>query len=205
MIRLLFFQTNPELRSFFVCIVICLLLSGVGPAKSQQDTLSVDAQGSPQDTAKVHSPKKASVYSAILPGLGQVYNKKYWKVPIVYAGFGALIWAVDYNAGKYKKYKDAYRALTDQDPDNDDVFGLGYPVPVKRVEVYKDYYRRNRDLSIIATAGFYILQIIDATVDAHLFDYDISDELTLRLEPAVIPGPFAQGVPGLQCCVSVSF
>ncbi len=133
------------------------------------------------DTIPVHSPKKATLFSACLPGLGQVYNHKYWKVPIIYAGGAYLIYAFSFNNTQYKRFKNAYIALTDDDPNTIDEFnGL---VPKDQLLYYKDQYRRNRDLSFIGFFGLYILQIVDASVDAYFFDFDVSDDLSLHITP----------------------
>lgn len=129
-----------------------------------------------------HSPRKAA-YLAIVPGLGQIYNKKYWKVPIVYAGFGTLAYFIHFNQKGYLKWKQAYIDFPDYDLEYD------FPLTLEQIDRTKNSYKRYRDLSIIGTAGFYILQIIDATVDAYLFDWDISEDLSMKLEPALIQSP----------------
>jgi len=150
----------------------------------------------PADAEIIHSPKRATIYSAVLPGLGQAYNKKYWKIPFIYAGFGTIGYFIGWNNGFYGTYKVAYSDLTDTDPDTDsylDVLPPGYDLDdptdynnfKNALSKQSDYYRRNRDLLIIAMAGFYGLNIIDASVDAHLFDFDISEDLTLNWQPAV--------------------
>lgn len=150
----------------------------------------------PADAEIIHSPKRATIYSAVLPGLGQAYNKKYWKIPFIYAGFGTIGYFIGWNNGFYGTYKVAYSDLTDTDPDTDsylDVLPPGYDLDnptdynnfKNALSKQSDFYRRNRDLLIIAMAGFYGLNIIDASVDAHLFDFDISEDLTLNWQPAV--------------------
>lgn len=146
----------------------------------------------------VHSPKKASIYSALLPGLGQAYNKKYWKIPFIYIGFGAIGYFIDWNNDNYQLTKRAYIHLTDDDPETTDYLKL------KGVEYYdledpsdrtdlstalskrQEYYRRNRDLLFIGMIGFYGLNIIDASVDAHLFNFDVSDDLTINWQPTML-------------------
>lgn len=128
-----------------------------------------------------HSVKKAVLYSSLVPGLGQIYNKKWWKVPIIYAGFGGLGFAIGWNTKKYRTYRDAYRLRVDGDTATVDEFINVYSEA--NLLTLKDYYRRNRDLAIIFTTVLYALNIIDAAVDAHLFEYDISDDLSLRVEP----------------------
>lgn len=149
------------------------------------------------DAEKVHSPKKATIYSAILPGLGQAYNKKYWKIPIIYVGFGTIGYFIKWNSGNFNTYKLAYNDLTDNDPATDSYndleatqyYDLDNPTDFDNFKTglskQAEYYHRNRDLLIIAFAGFYALNIIDASVDAHLFDFDISEDLTMNWQPAV--------------------
>ena len=132
---------------------------------------------------KTHSPKLASLLSMAVPGMGQVYNKKYWKVPVIYVGFGALIYFADKNNNIYQKYKTAYQYRIDDDSTTVD----NYPYASEdNLLDQKDYWRRNRDLCYIGTIVLYVLNIVDASVDANLFDYDISDDLSLRVEPLLI-------------------
>lgn len=149
------------------------------------------------DTIVPHSPHKAAVYSAILPGLGQAYNKKYWKIPLVYGGFAAFGYFIKYNHDIYQTSKLAYNHLTDGDPNTDSYmklkdivhFNLENPTDVENLKRglirQQDYFRRNRDLLVILTVAFYGLNIIDASVDAHFFNWDISDDLTLNLKPTL--------------------
>lgn len=125
-----------------------------------------------------HSPKKATIYSAVLPGLGQIYNKKYWKLPIVYAGIGGFTYfIIDFNK-EFRKYKTALINYENGIPDE---FTDMYSSAALSSEMER--WRTNRDLCIIGAALFYILQIIDANVDAHFFTFDIGDDLTLKMTP----------------------
>ena len=151
----------------------------------------------PVNAEKIHSPKRATIYSAILPGLGQAYNKKYWKIPIIYAGFGTIGYFIGWNNKYYNTYKLAYSDLTDDDPTTDSYndleatqyYDLENPTDYNNfksgLSKQQDYYRRNRDLLIISIVGFYGLNLIDASVDAHLFDFDISEDLSLNWQPSV--------------------
>jgi hypothetical protein len=135
---------------------------------------------------KKHSPKMASIMSAALPGLGQIYNKKYWKVPIIYAAFAADYFAYAYNHEGYKTYKKAYLYRTDDDSTTIDEF-----VDLLDDETLKserDEFRKFRDLNYIIAVGIYILNIVDASVDAHLFYFDVSDDLSLEFKPALGKG-----------------
>ncbi|HOY32690.1 MAG TPA: DUF5683 domain-containing protein [Bacteroidales bacterium] len=130
---------------------------------------------------KLHSPKKAAWMSAALPGLGQIYNKKYWKVPVIYVGFG-VIGYLGYNYyTKFNKYKDSYLFRAGLDTAVTDFF----PEILSKDILYENwnYYRRNFELTCIVGSLFYILNIIDASVDGHLYKFDISDDLSLKIEP----------------------
>ena len=141
-------------------------------------------------TNEVSQVKKATTLSTICPGAGQIYNKSYWRVPIVIGGLASTIYTVDWNNRGYKRFKTAYALRVDYDKNPDkypngaaDEFRGQYSATF--LKNLKDSYRRNRDLCIILTAGIYLLQIMDAHVDAHLQDYDISDDLSMNMEPFV--------------------
>jgi hypothetical protein len=216
-------------KTFFIKIFstlfLFLILSGTNKVLSQtkegkEEIISVDSA-----VLQFHSPAKASLYSAILPGLGQFYNKKYWKMPLVYAGFGALGYFVTFNQTGYSRYKNAYIDFTDKLPETqrylDIISGNLNPAdfdPVLHPDTYDpqqekwfseqlthnmDFYRRNRDLSYIGLVGWYLLNIIDATVDAHLFDYDISDDLSMKIEPRLMYSGRNANTLGLQ--ISIAF
>jgi hypothetical protein len=139
----------------------------------------------PKDTSKVKkgkSPTKALIFSAVIPGLGQVYNKKYWKVPIVYAAFGSTIYFYDTNNKSYKVYKQAYINKTDTASSTIDL----YPYfSAQQLQENEKYFRRYRDLSMILTGLFYTLNIVDAYVDAQLSTFDVSDNLSMQITPAL--------------------
>ena len=126
--------------------------------------------------------------STALPGLGQVYNGKWWKVPIIYGAFGGLIYSSIFNDTKCRTFRKAYLLRVDDDPTTIDEFEGQYSDANLRELV--DFYQRNRDLSLVFTGVFYALNIIDASVDAHLKDFDVSDDLTLKVRPTIHPaGP----------------
>ena len=133
---------------------------------------------------KKHDPQKATLYSAVLPGLGQAYNKKYWKVPIVYAGIGTIAYFIDMNHDGYRDYRLAYDYKTGINTDvSDEIISIAKRYSNENLITIRDYYRRNVELSWIIMALWYGLNIIDATVDAHFFEYDIGDDLSLKVEP----------------------
>lgn len=133
------------------------------------------------------SVKKATTLSTIFPGAGQAFNKSYWKVPIVLGGMATFAYMIDWNNRGYKRFKTAYNIITDDDPSTVTEFYRNGAEPYN-ADFFKNLrssYRRNRDLCIILAGGFYILNIIDAHVDAHLKDYDISDDLAINFEPTM--------------------
>ncbi len=141
-------------------------------------------------TNDVSSVKRATTLSVICPGAGQIYNKSYWRVPIVLGGFATTIYCIDWNNRGFQRFKKAYRLKADYDKNpanyptgSTDEFGGRYSATF--LKNLRDSYRRNRDLCIILTAGMYVLQIIDAHVDAHLRDYDISDDLSMNVTPLI--------------------
>ncbi|MCX6297329.1 MAG: DUF5683 domain-containing protein [Bacteroidetes bacterium] len=146
----------------------------------KNDTLSVVKT----KISNYHSPKKATFLSAVLPGAGQVYNKKYWKVPIIYAGTAGLIYSFQFNQSHYLKYRNAYKYRIDADPTTVDNYVGVYSDD--NLNTLQKYYHRYRDLTVIGFAALYAFNIIDASVDAHLFTFDVSDDLSLKIQPALI-------------------
>ncbi len=156
-----------------------LLFFGVG-------SFSVFAQGKVEpivastDTIKNQeinplAPAKAAFYSAILPGLGQAYNKKYWKIPLVYGAIGTSIYSYNWNNKKYHEFRDVYKSrLAGNTNDNFQYLDDARLITAQR------FYQRNRDLSMLFIAAFYILNIVDANVDAHLGQFNINDNLSLN-------------------------
>lgn len=165
-------------------------------------------------------PKKA-VLMALVPGLGQIYNRKFWKLPIVYGGLMGCMYAVTWNNRNYQDYSTAYKdIMMDAEEPNrpveefhtswQDLLGVGYDPKEwvtntnfqTQLKNRKDYYRRYRDLSIIITVGVYALSIIDAYVDAQLFDFDISPDLSMHWEPSVTPQTaYSSRSYGLNCSI----
>ncbi|MDR2221295.1 MAG: DUF5683 domain-containing protein [Flavobacteriaceae bacterium] len=124
------------------------------------------------------APSRAAFYSSIVPGLGQIYNKKYWKVPLVYAGMGVPIYFWADNQRNYVRYRDEYkRRLQGIKDTSDPTFG---GLDDQRLIDAQNYYRRSRDLSVVITIGVYILSIVDANVDAHLMQFNVNDKLTIK-------------------------
>lgn len=143
------------------------------------------------DTLWHPDPKKATMLSAAIPGAGQIYNGHWWKVPILYAGLGSLGYFIYWNNDAYVRYRNAYIDFIDDDPTTnryEEVIPPDYIITddewfVKTVESRRDSYRRDRDFLIICTVGLYALNIIEANVAAHLHDFDVSDDLSMKIAP----------------------
>ncbi|MBP6557495.1 MAG: hypothetical protein KAX93_06790 [Flavobacterium sp.] len=160
-------------RLFYI-IVLCFLL-GNQNLYSQQTVEGLVVK----DSTKLKeidplTPSKAAFYSAVLPGLGQAYNKKYWKIPIVYGAIGTSMYFYVDNNKKYHNYRDAYkRRLAGFDDDQYQYLDDSRLIQAQR------FYQRNRDLSLLVTLGFYVLNIVDANVDAHLIQFNVNDKLSV--------------------------
>ena len=122
------------------------------------------------------APARAAFYSAVLPGLGQAYNKKYWKIPIVYAGLGIGIYFYINNNNEYNRYRDAYKRRLAGFED-DEFFGT---VSTDGLQDAQKTYGRNREISLLVTIAIYALNIVDANVDAHLLQYNVDDNLSFK-------------------------
>lgn len=161
----------------FRFIVLLLLVLGNSAVFSQKKTDEVLIA---KDTLKSNdidplTPAKAAFYSAILPGLGQAYNKKYWKIPIVYIAIGVpMYYYLDSNQ-KYNQYRDAYKRRLEGFTDDE----FSY-LDESRLIAGQKFYQRNRDLSALFVVGFYVLNIIDANVDAALIQFNVNENLSVR-------------------------
>lgn len=206
--------------------IVCLMLSAA--VMAQTDTLVTFPSPVVIPVIKekpVISPLKATMLAASFPGLGQVYNRKYWKIPIVYAGFGAVGYSIAFNTSNFNNYLKGYQDLTDDIPGTDSYRKLLGKTAYTPEQIDKalgsdeydpklgswvedqfrnavDYYRRYRDLSYIGVAVWYLITIIDAHVDANLADYDVGENLRLEVEPVTINYPGVNGI-GLGMGVGV--
>lgn len=142
-----------------------------------QDTLA------PDSVVQDHSVRKAVIYSLVCPGLGQIYNKKPWKIPFIYGAGGTFMYYIVFNQMKYKKFRDAF---FDQQITQESVIIDGARYSYENLGRGSEYFRRYRDLSVAGLAAIYLLNIVDAMVDAQFFYYDISDDLSLKVQPSVI-------------------
>ncbi len=184
-----------------------LRLFGCTEVYSNQDTLVIESISAeePEDEFRP-DPRRAAMYSAVLPGMGQIYNRKYWKVPLVYGGFASLAWYTMFTHDEFVRYRTALGFRTDGNPDTIDEFADDFRYTEEILVRFKDYYRRQRDRTVIWTALFYAINIIDATVDAHLFEFDVSEELGMKMGPSFrrLNQPMLNS-PGAQMSVGLRF
>ena len=211
----------------------------LNPILTQQDTLRLlstnnDSQHSRNDSLLLRkdslkiakqrnwatwrpNPKRAMWLALVLPGAGQIYNRKYWKLPIVYGGFVGCAYALRWNNQMYRDYSQAYLDLMDNDPNTqsyNQFLHLGAKIDDSNKARYqklfksrKDTYRRWRDLSVFCLIGVYALSVIDAYVDASLSEFDISKDLSLRVEPTIINNnrernPLKSNSLGINCSLN---
>ena len=148
-------------------------------------------------------PGRATIYSILLPGLGQIYNKEYWKIPIYWGAMAASAYFYSLNSTNYKRYKRIHNEATDPE------IAYSGPVSAETALYHRDLFRRYRDWSVVALLGSYLLNVIDANVFAYMMDFEVTDDLSMRIEPAVLPpdGQFAwtAGPPALGLRMGLSF
>jgi hypothetical protein len=171
---------------------------------SQEDSLIISGEIVPAifpDTSeKIQSPHRASMYASVIPGLGQFYNKKYWKIPILFGGIGGVAYALSFNSERYGYYRNAYRDFIIRDPANKSYLEIIKGTIITEESIYnenqqwfRDYlnsskkrFKRYRDISYASVVAVYLISIIDATIDAHFYYFNISDDLSFKIEPAYL-------------------
>jgi hypothetical protein len=166
--------------------LLLLVLNTAIPGFSQNQT-EIESNQKPESgkrekpdySSLPKNPRKATLLSAILPGAGQVYNGKAWKVPILYGGFMTDIYFIGFNNKRYQTFREALFAF--DDGDKSQFPSLNRDALVRNV----DYWRQNRDMTILLLAAIYALNLVDANVDAHLSGFDISDDIAMKIEPNV--------------------
>ena len=179
-------------------------------------TLRVDSTIIPVQNVWKPNPLKAVWRGAVIPGYGQIYNRKYWKLPIVYGGFMGCAYAITWNGTMYSSYRSAYFDISDNDPTTNsylDILPEGYTMEnlggeaaFKQIlETKYNSYRRYRDMSILATMIFYALTLVDAYVDAELYDFDISPDLSIQLQPALYHDQFNSQRCSAELQMSLTF
>ena len=222
--------TEPMGRLFVIIATLAMALTGHAQEEAElvKDTLRTSEVSIMIDSTKLvkaprdwstwrPNPQRALWLALVLPGAGQIYNRKYWKLPIFYGGFMGCIYALTWNNMMYKDYSQAYLDIMDSDPTTDSYnkfLHLGVQINSSNEERFKqifknrkDKYRRWRDMSIFVMIGVYALSVIDAYVDAELSEFDISKDLSLEVRPTVISNlgggnPLQAQSVGLSCCLN---
>jgi hypothetical protein len=174
--------------------------------KAQSDTLIIPASGNiitgktvvtKTDSTAKYSPRKAIIRSAIIPGWGQIYNKKYWKLPLVYGALGTTTYLFFRNLKQYRAAKNAYILATDADETNDILIPQPY-YSVKdqpeRIRTFRNQVRQNVDYSVLFFLIFWGLNVADAAVDAHLKTFDVSEDISLHIKPGYSPMAHTNGI-----------
>jgi hypothetical protein len=210
-------RTVQKIKIILITLFCCLSHN-----LSAQDTVAVSGAG--KRVLRLE-PMKATMMAVAFPGLGQVYNRKFWKVPFVYAGFGGLAYSISFNTSKYNEMMKAYQDFTDKIPETNSYATLSWLKvtqpseydPVLYPDTYDpskekwvednliksiDYYKKYRDLSYIGIAAWYLLTILDANVDASLSNFDVSDDLNIEVTPLQLPVP---GVAGAGISISLIY
>jgi hypothetical protein len=182
----------------------CLLAQGPAAAQTK-DSLARDTSRIITDTLrkKQHDPRKATIKSAIIPGWGQIYNGKYWKVPLVYAAIGIPAYTFFYNKKWYDRTRMAAKMISSTPPDtanyksrvNEQLWVFfNRPNTLPSLLNYRNQYRRDMDYSILITLLMWGLNVVDATVDGHLKEFDIGNDLSLKIKPSLLQGQSAAGI-----------
>ncbi|MDX1753184.1 MAG: DUF5683 domain-containing protein [Salinimicrobium sediminis] len=170
-----------KIRFFILPILLLFTLQ----LAAQEDTLAIAADEVVQEPAyrpyDPLSPARAAFYSAVLPGLGQAYNGKYWKIPIVYTALGVGVYFYRENDRQYDRYRSAYKSRIAGKTDDGFSNENGQPIVSTNALIEAQrFYQRNKEISVLVTVGLYALNIIDANVDAHLQQFNVSEDLSLR-------------------------
>lgn len=167
-----------------ILIIFCLITF----FKAYSTEITIDSiRNENSDTVLVlkpiNKPRRATMLSLVFPGAGQFYNKSYWKMPIIYAGFGALAVFIRNNHIEYRKFSNDYNAAVDTSSAS---IPINYPfLSAESLKANRDFHKKYRDLSIIGCVFWYGLQILDANVDAHLKEFDLDDNLSLKIDPTI--------------------
>lgn len=182
-------------RLFIISCLVCICSCATLSAQEQPTDSIVQIEKVVASSTYVFdplAPSKAAFYSAVLPGLGQVYNKAYWKVPIVYGGMGLSLYYYKFNNDKYHEYRDAYRDRLAGREVTGDIANFSD----ERLVSAQRFHQRNRDLSMLITVGLYVLNIVEANVDAHLSQFNVDENLSLRpvIEQNMINNNFQMGL-----------
>ncbi len=197
-------RTVNHIQLFFFAAVVLLQLGFLAPHVTAQNKTPEEVK----DSARIanHSPQLASIFSLVVPGLGQAYNEKYWKIPIIYGGLVFCAYQFKTNRSNYKIFTEGMDHYIDSDPLTNSWMTLPNvdtsSFVEEQIQFYRSNFERYRNLSIIGFGLIYMLNVFDASVDANLFDYDVSDKITMHIEPALLPRTnYAQGF-GFKCRIT---
>ena len=177
----------------FFCILVCCFVYQFTFSQSNTIIKSDSIVSVNEFDFDPNGPSRAAFYSAILPGLGQAYNKKYWKIPIVYAALGTGLYAYKWNNDNYNRYRDAYKLSVNGKPHEFDE-NSGQYLSDEGLKRAQTQYKEDRDLSLLVTIGLYALQVVEASVNAHLMQMNKSDKLSFN--PKFVVDPITHNVGG---------
>ena len=195
LLTILFFQ--------LLTVTVCAQTKDISTVDSSSIQKVAAKQALSDSLKSKHSPHKATIRSLIIPGWGQAYNKKYWKIPIVYTAIGIPVGFFIYNKKMYKEASKAAEMLSATPPDTADYknrideklyYFFQTPGTLPSLLNYRNEFRKNMDYSILFVLVFWGLNVVDATVDAHLKDFDVSDNLSMRLKPVIFSGSTTAGL-----------
>jgi hypothetical protein len=200
---------NSAFRSLIIALLLAFAATDAGAQKPDStgaaakadsliNTVFADSASGKKDKRQF-SPRKAAIRSAILPGWGQAYNKKYWKIPIVYGALGTTAAVFSFNLTQYKRISYAYRLLVNRDTVNYSKVDADLQPFMKMnassdLRNYRNSYRKDIDYSVLVFLLFWGLNVVDATVDAHLKGFDVSDDLSLKIKPGFSPMSNTTGI-----------
>ncbi|MGG5577350.1 DUF5683 domain-containing protein [Myroides sp. C15-4] len=172
------------MRSKVIWIIIFSTFFHLAGFAQEEEVLEKDSKKEKRTKEVVYkpidpvAPSRAAFYTTIVPGLGQIYNRKYWKVPLVYAGIGIPVYFWADNQRNYDRYRNEYKNRLQGKIDQTDETLAG--LDEERLLDGQNFYRKNRDLSVVIAIGFYVLSIVDANVDAHLMQFNVNENLTIK-------------------------
>jgi len=165
-------------KKTYLSCVLCMLLFNFSFSQEDLIITAQDSTALKPNEFNVLSPAKAAFYSAILPGLGQAYNKKYWKIPLVYGALGTGIYFYTVNNKDYNRARDAYKLRLDGKPNEFDGLNGNILLSDEALIRAQKSYKKDRDLSLLVTVGLYVIQILEASTNAHLLQHNVDDNLT---------------------------
>ena len=175
-------------KKLYICLIITVLTVFNSYAQKVEEVKVKDTIKPSSDEFNMLSPAKAAFYSAVLPGLGQAYNKKYWKIPIVYGALGSGIYFYESNNTNFNRARTAFKLRINEKPDEFDGLNGNIFLSKDALISAQKSYKKDRDLSLLVTIGLYVLQIVEASVNAHLLQHNVDSNLSIS--PSIIRNDF---------------